>query len=201
MSKDIVPFSKSPYNWDKSIKIVSRDLSSEDFLGFYDFGNREVVLDFNLPDSGEVTDTLAHEISHQRLGHKSLRTLTDGELGNKFRGLMALTRIEDFGDLSLREEFQRFAEYLDEIEVRIYQAESGLFQAKDQKFRFYLEDQLLKFSEHKTKRALIYVALQAISNMQKKGVISKSKAKSLRRNVYGLVRRFRIKIGGPIQIR
>ena len=185
------PFSKSDKDWSRSIKVTSvkdSNIDPEDsgLLGSYSSDDRRIFVD--LEKSKDPSETLAHEISHHELGHRGVNRLTDEDLHRKFSKFQEYySGFKPGIEISpgTKNFLQVQQDYLDEFEVRIYQSNKGYkYVWPDTNFRAYLQVELMTNPDFTTKINLIRTALQAITNMWKKGVIDSKKAKQYRRSVY-----------------
>lgn len=188
---DKVPFSKSPYKWDRSIKIFSEDPGDED-LGSYSSETREIRIEPTQSFESKVT-SISHEISHSRLGHKNPKVTTLEDLKIKLRGVILSTE-GGFKDIKRYEGWAlSLYELLTEFEVRIYQKVKGYLRQYGDTFSDYLENRLREESSLGQRLIIGRVALQSITNLVKKGILNKKEAKVYRKVVYNTAKRFKIR--------
>ena len=188
------PFSKSDKDWSKATKLIVKDLIEKDkILGHYSYSDRSIVLNPRILKESKG-DTVAHEISHLQLGHKS--NLSKEEVSDRLRGFLENTYgkdiLDDPGDLNFMKVLEE--QYLSEFEVRIFQKESGYYQDVEEGFKAYLRWVLLEYPGPNERYHSLLIALQAISNLQKGKKLSGSRAKFYRRIVYGFAKQAGIKL-------
>ena len=153
---------------------------------------KTIIIDPNVSDKSRIPSTIAHEISHQQLGHSADIPPVKDELKTRFRQVLesSFEGVEGLDTLKGFEDITSLIPDLNEIEVRLYLRKKGYAEQESDSFRNYLIRELKEFSDYKVRRTILDVALQAIANMQKKKVLSRSEAKFYRKGVYSLIRSF-----------
>ncbi len=189
------PFSRSDKDWTKALRVFVRDEDDPENLRTYaQYSRKDRTIELNPkflkdPDS----DTLAHEISHYKLGHGVSKSEVDTEgefskdyLKSRFRGI-------DKGTFELKGIIPILADlviHLDEFEVRLFQEGKGYHIAKGESFKDLLRYELREEKDLGTRGTILQTANQAISNIQKKGYITVKQAKRFRQQVNSVAKSF-----------
>lgn len=194
------PFSKSPYEGEDSLKIVSEHpygLDDPERLGSYSKTKKALYINPAQSDEEKV-ESLSHEISHFRLGHKDTESITEEDLSIRLKGIKervpkSLDFLESLTQEESKEDRIDLERLISEFEVRIYQKEKGYSQSTDESFKSYLVDILKETKDLESRSLSVGIALQAITNMERLGNLSRSRSKFYRKTAYSIGRDFGIR--------
>ena len=174
----------------------------DDMVGFYDIRRRHLWID---PNTEEKTadwevprtkaGTLSHEISHFKLGHESLNLYAGQDRESRERLFERLVEFsQKMGPLA-DYKLHKIRDYIQELEVRIFQETQGYLQDKDDRFiDYFREEYIIGNAEFhatgkKSERLVpLEAARQAVQNMVRKGHITNKQGFNYLRDINAVVR-------------
>ena len=190
------PFSKSPYKWDKSVKIEMGELDSErdnsTVLGSVRISDKTIFIQ---PEQSleSKAGTLSHEIAHSKLEHKRPIDSTPEMLQDRFRGLLSNRSegLDSIYDPEIAVILRNYEGNLQEFEVRILQEEKRYYIDNSlDSFKNHLISELIDYNWKEGRSLILDTALQAITNMQRKGYITIKEAKRFRQQSMTVAKSF-----------